>query len=429
MEQQMEVQERIDKTKESPLFYKIFALVAGGMFLDACDVFLASAVATTILKSQWATLSQESYFLSSGFLGLFIGSILAGFIGDFKGRKVAYQFNLLLFSVFTFLAAFAPNMAFLIICRLVAAIGLGSEIVTGYAMINEFAPVQTRGRWCAITALVANAGAPVTLVTASIIIPRFGWRVLFIGVGIVAGVLWYLRRDIPESPRWLIAHGRMQEANKTIEKLEVNGVREDTDSFAPKQVIHRHSFGVSLFVAVVAVSAVIVCQFTFTSWVPTLLSQRGLNISNSLWTTAFIEIGAPVGCGVGAILVDRIGRKKTIIPAFFMTAVFGFLYAQQSTMTGVITVGFMLEVCFYILMAAVVAVYTSELFETKVRVRGAGIANGVAKLFTVAMPIVVAWMLKVSSPSVIFITISGIALFAGIVVWVFGDETNQKNIG
>ncbi len=112
-----------------------------------------------------------------------------------------------------------------------------------------------------------------------------------------------------------------------------------------------------------------------------------------------------------------------------MTAVFGFLYAQQSTMTGVITVGFMLEVCFYILMAAVVAVYTSELFETKVRVRGAGIANGVAKLFTVAMPIVVAWMLKVSSPSVIFITISGIALFAGIVVWVFGDETNQKNIG
>lgn len=112
-----------------------------------------------------------------------------------------------------------------------------------------------------------------------------------------------------------------------------------------------------------------------------------------------------------------------------MTAIFGFMYGQQSTVAGVMTIGFLLEVCFYVLMASVIAVYVAELFPTKFRFRGSGIANGAAKLFTVAMPIVVAWMLKVTSPNMIFWTIGGIALFAGIVVWVFGDETNQKDIG
>ncbi|KRK54190.1 hypothetical protein C5L34_000483 [Lentilactobacillus hilgardii] len=146
MERQISLQGRIDRTKESPLFYEIFALVAGGMFLDAVDVYLASAVATTVLKDNWSTLQLNSYFLSSGFLGLFLGSIIAGFIGDLKGRRVAYQINLLMFGGFTFLGAFAPNMGFLIFCRLMSSIGLGSEIVTGYSMINEFAPIHSRGK-------------------------------------------------------------------------------------------------------------------------------------------------------------------------------------------------------------------------------------------------------------------------------------------
>jgi Major Facilitator Superfamily. len=140
-------------------------------------------------------------------------------------------------------------------------------------------------------------------------------------------------------------------------------------------------------------------------------------------------LGAPVGCAIGAFLVDRIGRKKTIVPAFLLTAVFGMFYARQDTMTGVVIIGFLLTACFYVLMAAVVAVYVAELFPTTFRFRGSGIANGIAKLFTVAMPIVVAWMLKVTTTNMIFWTISAIALFAGIVVWSLGDETNQKDIG
>lgn len=429
MQSGIELQRRIDRTHESPLFCKIFALVAGGMFLDAADVYMASAVASTVLKTGWSTLAQNSYFLSSGFLGLFIGSLTAGFIGDLKGRRVAYQINLLLFGGFTFLAAFAPNMWMLIICRLFSSIGLGSEIVTGYSMVNEFAPIHSRGKWCAAVSLIANSGAPITMLLCTLIIPHYGWRVMFAGIGIVAAILWYLRRDIPESPRWLMAHGKETQAEQIIEQLEVNGSDDFTDTKTTKRETVHHSIGISLFVAIVAVSATIICQYTFTSWVPTLLLKRGINISGSLGLSTLMMLGAPVGCAIGAFLVDRIGRKKTIVPAFLLTAVFGMFYARQDTMTGVVIIGFLLTACFYVLMAAVVAVYVAELFPTTFRFRGSGIANGIAKLFTVAMPIVVAWMLKVTTTNMIFWTISAIALFAGIVVWSLGDETNQKDIG
>ncbi|MQS52760.1 MFS transporter [Companilactobacillus mishanensis] len=423
------LQRRLDRTHESPLFYKVFALVSGGMILDAADVYMASAVASTTLKQGWSTIQQNSYFLSSGFLGLFLGSIIAGFIGDLKGRRVAYQINLLLFGVFTFLGAFAPNMAFLIICRLMSSIGLGSEIVTGYSMVNEFAPIHNRGKWCATTSLIANCGAPITMLLCTLIIPRFGWRPMFAGIGIIAGILWYLRRDIPESPSWLIAHGQSKKAQTVIERLEVNGSQsDDVQTFSkPKQKIH-HSFVVSLFVATVAVSATIICQYTFTSWVPTLLVEKHINIGSSLGLSTVMMLGAPVGCAIGAYLVDKIGRKLTIVPAFFFTAIFGMIYAQQNSMIAVVMIGFLLTTCFYILMASVVAVYVAELFPTKFRFRGSGIANGIAKLFTVAMPIVVAWLLSFTSADVIFWIISAIAVFAGAVVWFFGDETNQMDI-
>lgn len=416
---------RVDRTRESPLFYRVFGLVAAGMWLDAVDVYMASAVAGSTLKSGWSTIAQNSLFMSAGFLGLFIGSLVAGFIGDMYGRRVAYQLNLILFGGFSFLSAFAPNMAVLTFTRLGAGIGLGAEIVTGYSLVNEFAPVRRRGRWCAIVSVIANCGAPIALLLCTWVIPRFGWRVMFAGIGVFAAVLWYLRRDIPESPRWLAVHGRSAEAERIVTQLETAG--HDCPPERASGGVRSHRL--ALFVAIVAVSATIVCQYTFTSWVPTLLVKRGINLGSSLALSTLMMVGAPVGCVIGALLVDRIGRKATIVPAFLLTSVFGLLYAMQRTETAAMVVGFFLTACFYVLMASVVAVYASELFPTAIRFRGVGIANAVAKLLTVAMPIVVAWVLVHVGVWATFAGISAIAFFAALVVWVWGVETRQRSVG
>ena len=336
--------------------------------------------------------------------------------------------NLLLFGGFTLLGAFAPNMAFLTICRLGAGIGLGAEIVTGYAMVNEFAPAKTRGRLCAIISLLANSAAPVTMLLCAWIIPRFTWRPMFVAIGVLAGIIWYLRRDIPESPRWLAVHGRYDEADKIVRRLEADGIDETPVEESSKNAKFR-SVGLCLFVALVAVGATNVCQYTFTSWVPTLLVKKGINLSGTLWISTLMLLGAPVGCALSAFLLDRLGRKKVIVPAFVVTAVFGLLYAAQTQQVWAIVVGFILTVSLYVTFSAVIAVYTPELFPTQVRFRCVGVANAFAKLLTVLMPMIVGWMLTAMGSTSIFIAISVIAAVAAIVVAVFGTETGGKSVG
>lgn len=419
---------RVDRTKETSMLHRIVALVAAGMLLDGIDVYMASTVASSSLASHWSTVQENSYFLSAGFAGLLIGSLLAGFVGDLKGRRVAYQLNLLLFGGFTLIGAFSPNMTFLTVCRLGAGIGLGAEIVTGYAMVNEFAPAKTRGRLCAIISLLANSAAPVTMLLCAWIIPRFTWRPMFVAIGVLAGVIWYLRRDIPESPRWLAVHSRYDEADEIMRRLEANGIDETPVEASSKNAKFR-SVGLCLFVALVAVGATNVCQYTFTSWVPTLLVKKGINLSGTLWISTLMLLGAPVGCALSAFLLDRLGRKKVIVPAFVVTAIFGLLYAAQTQQVWAIVVGFVLTVSLYVTFSAVIAVYTPELFPTKVRFRCVGVANAFAKLLTVLMPMIVGWMLTTMGSTSIFIAISVIAAIAAVVVAVFGTETGGKSVG
>ncbi|MCI1987111.1 MAG: MFS transporter [Lactobacillus sp.] len=413
--------------KESPLFYKVFTLAGIGIFLDAADVYMASAINTAMMADKFATVAQGSMFLSAGFLGLFVGSLLAGYIGDFYGRRRSYQFNLLLFGVFTFISAFMPSITWMIACRFFAAVGLGAEIVTGYAVVNEFAPVNRRGFWSGMIAIVANAGAPITLLIATFMVPNVGWRSMFIVMGIAAIILWFARHNFPESPRWLIARGRQAEAQEIVDQLNVNGMYEITEKNEDERRV-KVSFGRGVFVASVAVGAALLCQYTFTSWVPTLLVRRGISIFSSIGFSAVMMLGAPIGATIGTVLVERTGRKKLIVTTFCATAILGIAYAYETTTIGTIINGLLLTTTFYILMASVISVYTNELFETKYRFRGAGIANAVAKLLNVLMPTAVAFLITQVSPSAIFYGIAAMAVIAAAVVGFFGPETTAKEI-
>lgn len=426
--QSYSLETQLNEARETPLFYKVFALAGAGMILDAADLYMAGAINSTLIETKFASISQGSYFLSSGFLGLFIGSILAGYIGDFFGRKLSYHFNLLLFGVFTLLSAFAPNMMILIGLRFIAAIGLGAEIVTGYAVVNEFAPIKRRGHWSGMTAIVANTGAPITLLIASFMIPKFGWRSMFITMGILALILWLARRHFPESPRWLLAKGRTEEANAIIQKLTTRGLYEKDEMTHPDEPVSHISFAKGLFIAIVAVSATLLCQYTFTLWVPTLLLKQGINIVDSISFSAIMMIGAPIGAAIGALLVDRTGRKKLIVTAFIATAILGIAYAYERSTPGILINGFLLTITLYILVASVVSIYTNELFETSHRFRGAGIANGTSKLLNVLMPTFVAFMITQVSASFIYYAIAALAIIAAIVIGLFGPETDQKAI-
>src|SRR5258706_843645 len=151
---------------------------------------------------------------------MMVDSFGTGFLGDRYGRLFSYQFNLLVFGLASMAAAFAPNMTVLIACRFIMGVGLGAENVVGYSTMTEFVPARSRGRWLGLMAVCVVTGLPVSLLVASFVVPVFGWRAMFVIGGIGALIVWYLRKNLPESPRWLEAVGRKEEAEALMQNIE-----------------------------------------------------------------------------------------------------------------------------------------------------------------------------------------------------------------
>src|SRR6266536_3282528 len=211
---------RLDRLPLSSFHRRIFFLIGAGMFFDGYDLYVGTTVLGSTLQSGFSTLNQNAWFVSLTFLGMTLGSLITGFLGDRYGRRFTYQVNLLIFGIASLAAAFAPSMDTLNLLRLVMGLGLGAEIVVGYSTLTEFVPPRLRGRMLASMALLVVSGLPATALIGTLVISTFGWRPMFVVAGIGALIVWYLRKALPESPRWLEAQGRTEEAEALMQSIE-----------------------------------------------------------------------------------------------------------------------------------------------------------------------------------------------------------------
>src|SRR6202051_991313 len=211
---------RLDRLPISSFHYRIFGLVGAGMFFDGYDLYVAGGVLASTGQSKFSTVPQNLQFISLPFVGMTLGALITGFVGDKYGRRFTYQINLLIFGLASLAAAFAQDMTQLIACRFLQGLGLGAEIVVGYSTLTEFVPPKTRGRWLSMMAFLTVCGFPVTALLGYLIIPAFGWRPTFIIAGVCSLIVWYLRKNLPESPRWLESQGRSAEAEALLQAIE-----------------------------------------------------------------------------------------------------------------------------------------------------------------------------------------------------------------
>jgi putative MFS transporter len=145
---------RLDRLPISSFHYRIFGLVGAGMFFDGYDLYVAGGVLASAIQSKFSTAPQNLQFISLTFVGMTLGALITGFVGDKMGRRFTYQINLLIFGLASLAAAFSQDMTQLIACRFVQGLGLGAEIVVGYSTLTEFVPPKTRGRWLSMMAFL-----------------------------------------------------------------------------------------------------------------------------------------------------------------------------------------------------------------------------------------------------------------------------------
>jgi putative MFS transporter len=431
---------RLDRLPISSFHYRIFWLVGAGMFFDGYDLYIASGVLASTIQTKFSTAPQNLQFISLTFVGMTLGALITGFVGDKMGRRFTYQINLLIFGLASLAAAFAQDMNQLTACRFVQGLGLGAEIVVGYSTLTEFVPPKTRGRWLSMMAFLTVAGFPVTALLGYLIIPAFGWRPTFIIAGVGSLVIWYLRKNLPESPRWLESVGRTGEAEALMQSIEKESAGGTT---LPPVVVPplvpqvrasdmlRPPLLQRLLVGCWVLITINTLIFGFVIFLPQFFLRQGLTITNSLAYTLVLSVASLVGCALGAYLSDAIGRRASIIGSSVVTIVAGYIYARFSAASDpaiVLSVGFVLIVAIYVQTAILFGVYTPELFPTEIRLRANGICNTLGRGATVVSPFIVgSLMASYQLPGVVWLMI-GLVVVQIVVVWAWGVEPRNRGL-
>ncbi|WP_397452329.1 MFS transporter [Pseudomonas sp. NA-150] len=432
---------RLDRLSLSGFHYRLLGLIAAGMFFDSFDIYIAGSVLAALINNNESTLALNATFVSATFIGMMTGAWLSGVLGDRFGRRFTYQFNLGIYGFASIAAALSPSIYWLIFFRLVMGVGMGAEIVVGYGTLSEFIPAAWRGRFGTILNLIINTSLFLATFLGWLIIPQYGWRWMFAIAGVGALVVWFLRKSMPESPRWLASQGRHAEAETIVARIEANcGVTTPAPALmanalptveaAParisdlfsRRLLARTITGITVLVALFTVN------YAFVSWIPTFLVKQGHSVSNSLGLTTLMFAGGPLGSLIAFALAERLGRKWGIVVFSLVGVVFGLTYPFAQSETAIIASGFAITCCIYVLSSLSVASYVPELFPTELRLRGAGLCNAIGRGVNILVPYAIAAVFGGFGIVGVVTLIAGTLLLQAVIVGAIGPETKNRSL-
>lgn len=429
---------RLDRLPVSAFHHRLMRLIGLGMFFDGFDIYLGAVVLGATFRSGFSTLPQNAVFVSVTFVGMMLGSIATGFLGDRYGRRFTYQVNLAIFGVASLLSAFAPDMTTLIVLRLFMGFGLGAENVVGYSTMTEFVPPAKRGKWLAIVSTCVVTGLPIAVLLAWLITPYTGWRGLFVVGGVGALLVWRMRKNLPESPRWLESVGRHAEAEALMSSIEAEVSQGRSlpppilsTAPAPSRALSTLFTPPLLSRMILGAIALIVINtliYGFITWLPSFFAKQGLSTATSFSYTLIMAIGAPIGCLLGALTVDSWGRRQTIVGACACAIVFGAIYPFVHDPVILPIVGFALTVPMYVLVAVLFGVYIPELFPTEVRLRASGICNTFGRAATIVTPFIVLSLFTEYGIGGVLAMMIGLMVLLIVVVLVLGVEPSGRRL-
>ena len=429
----------LDQAKLSSLHRKVIALIAAGYFFDVIDFTVFGSLVPYLLQSKFATGAEAAAIGSATIFGMFIGTAGQGQFSDRFGRRFIYQFNLLLFGVFTILGALAPNITLLIVCRFIAGLGLGAEQPLAFAYAGEYSPKAIRGRILAFVHFVGGAcvwpigTALVLLFGSSVSSPEMAWRGVWLIIGAGALVVWIFRFSLPESPRYLATHGRGDEALTVLERLGLPRPAEElTHSAAsnsksdPFGVVFRQ-FPTRVIAGMICFTAFFGVAIGLGAWLPNMMNAKGFTITKSLQYTLAMNFAVPCASLFMMYALDKYGRKITSVCAFVGAGIMAIVFANAATPTQLMIAGFVM--IFFVQVAGnAMQIFASEVFPTNARASGFGWAAGVGRLATAFIIPTILWIQNGYGLTTVFVCLAIVLVTAAGSVTQLGPESRQKGL-
>jgi putative MFS transporter len=450
---QITVAARLDRLPPSRHTRWLVTLISLGGWFEFYDLFFTAYVALGLFKGGLFTpttlglfdLHGFASFVASLFLGLFVGTLVFSWLSDRFGRRSILTFALLWYSIGAFIMAFQNTPETIDLWRFIASVGLGVELVNVDTYVSELAPKEQRGPAFAYNQFIMFTAVPVVAFLAWQLVPQQifrldGWRWVVIIGSVGAFVIWWIRRSLPESPRWLEQHGRTAEAEAIVGELE-NKIRADGVELPPPQPLageaeRKTGAWAEMWNATYRGRTVMliiynlfqtVGYYGFSSWVPTLLISQGIGVTKSLVYTFIIAVAAPIGPLVGMVFADRFERKWQIAWAAAGIAAFGLLFAQQTTAVGVIVCGLLITLANNWMSVSFHA-YQAELYPTRIRAQAVGFVYSWSRFSAIFSGFIIAFFLGNYGTLGVFAFIAGAMAVVFVVIGGFGPAVTKRRL-
>jgi len=446
---------RLDRLPATRHVWTMVILLSLGGVFEFYDLFFTGYVVPGLVRENLLNtisvglFTGPAVFPAATFAGLFIGTLVFGFVADKYGRRTVFTFALMWYCIATVIMAFQSNGVGVVVWRLIASVGIGVELVTIDTYIAELVPKHLRGRAFAANQVIQFSVVPVVALLAYLLVPIdpfgfAGWRWVVLIGSIGAIVVWFIRLRLPESPRWLIQHGRIAEAEAVTARIEA-AVQRDLGGVPLPPVVE------SVVVAPVSQGAgefseifspafrsrtimLMVFQFFqtvgfygFANWVPTLIAQQGIVLSKSLLYSFVIAIANPFGPLLAFTFADKVELKWILVTSAFFIGVFGMLFAMQHEVPLLILFGVLITLANTILSFSFHA-YQTELFPTRIRARAVGFTYAFSRLSTVFVSFMIGFFLQTGGVPAVFTFIAISMVIVMLSIGLFGPRTRNLQL-
>ncbi|WP_339228527.1 MFS transporter [Oceanobacillus sp. FSL K6-2867] len=378
----------IDDLPLNKFHWKVTIYTAGGPF---CDGYILSiiGIALALLAPQLG-LSPLMIGLigSSALVGIFFGGLIFGYLTDIIGRKTMYILDLVVFVVASVLQFFVGEGWQLLILRFVLGVAVGADYPIATSLLAEFTPRKHRGFMLSFLVLGWWVGAVAAFIVGYLLMDlgENSWRWILASSAVPSLIVLFLRAGTPESPKWLVSKGRIEEARVNLQKAFGEGADlGDIPAEPPKTSflnIFRGGYDKRTIFMSVFWMMQVVPTFAIMTFAPSVLSAFGFNEGNTahlgaVITSAFFLIGALITL----FLVNKIGRRHILIWPFLITGITLFLLGIVSEASIGLIIGlFAIFAIFNGGSSVLQYVYPNELFPTEIRATAVGFGTAMSRV-------------------------------------------------
>jgi MFS transporter, putative metabolite:H+ symporter len=442
---------RLDRLPTTRYIWKLVLLLSLGGCFEFYDLFLMTYIGPGLIRSGLFSAASSSFFeltglasfVSGTFAGLFIGTLVLGFAADRFGRRTTFTYSLLWYTVGSIAMSLQTSTSGILAWRVMTGIGIGVELVTIDTFIAELMPKQIRGRAFAVNQVVQFTAIPVVALISWLLVPLRplgidGWRWVVLLGSIGALFVWFIRRGIPESPRWLIARGRIAQAEGIVAHMEER-VAAELGAELPPVILEASAheppstrvqfiqiclppYRRRTLMLMVFHFAQTVGYYGFASWVPTLLIAAGIRTIASLQYAFIIAISAPLGPLLIRGIADKFERKWQIVSSAVSIGVLGLLFAAQKQPVLLILLGVMLT-CANNWLSVAFHTYQAELFPTPVRAQAVGFVYSWSRFSAIFTSLLIGFFLYRFGVRGVFALIATSMLVIVLAIGIFGPRT------